>query len=142
MPTSPAHTFTPNRVDPYQVPHLAVPVEHVALAPNQTLAAGTLLGQVTATQKWIAYAAGAADGSQNPKLILEYAVVTDANGDVSFGTTPGQAGGDWGQKQKTAPAYAGGVFRTQDCPNIDQAALDRMNATLISGTIADGIFKY
>lgn len=62
------------------------------------------------------YAAGNSDGSQNPRVILAYEVVTDDRGGVMLGT--GITAGEQGS-YTTTMAYYRGVFKNSDCTGVD-----------------------
>lgn len=83
------------------------------------------------------YLAGATDGTQVAKGILAYPCVTDASGNISFGT--GTGGEEWGQTHKAADMWIRGTFRTEDCVGLDQAAIDALGR-LIYGTRTHGAF--
>jgi hypothetical protein len=52
----------------------------VTVSGGAALKSGQVLGQITATKKWVAHSAAAADGSQNAKAIL-HADTSTVNGD-------------------------------------------------------------
>jgi hypothetical protein len=87
---------------------------------------------------WKAYASGNGDGTQTARGILKYAVITDAAGNVTFGST---AGGQWGQTYLTAPVYVCGTFRTLGMVGWDANARSNLAAHLESGTDADGVVR-
>jgi hypothetical protein len=116
---------------PVYNPHHAK-ADHVKLPPNVTYAKGTVLGQITATGVFTAYATGAADGSQVAKRILQYDVATDANGYVAIG--------DQGEKSPTTPAWFCGTFKTSELTGLDAGAVTSLGR-LISGSVTDGILR-
>ena len=141
MPIAPITTYTTkNRLD-YLFPDIPHPEINVALVTG-TYAMGTLLGEVIATPgTYKPYASASTDGSQNPALILMYACVVDANGNVTLGTTAGA--GEQGQFfGKAAPAYMGGSFRCQELVGLDANAITKLAARIIQGTIASGIVVF
>ena len=139
MPTAPIQTWAMGRLDPFMDPDHAYEIA-VNLKPSTTYAKGTLLGELTATPGVFApYASGAGDGSQNPKLLLRYDCVTDAQGMITYGTGPAGASEHVGQTTRSTNAFYSGTFKTTDVPNLDQAALDKIGR-LISGVLANGIF--
>jgi hypothetical protein len=111
----------------------------VNLPASVTYAAGTILGELTATPgTFRAYVTGAADGSQVPKAILKYACATDAAGNITFGGAAGNAFGL--PAEKCAPAYWAGTFRTTDLVGLDAGAVTALGR-LISGTLANGVLR-
>ena len=54
----------------------------VTIAGGVGLPSGTVMGQITATSKWIKSLTGAADGSQNAKAVLLTDLSAAANGDT------------------------------------------------------------
>lgn len=130
-------SYTNARVTPYINSEEAfASMVHVAFAPNLTLAAGTLLGKVTATGKHKAYANGNSDGSETAvPLILEYGITTDADGNVSFAT-------DVGGKLPTAPVFTRGDFRTEHIPNLDANGLADIGGKILTGDIDTGHFRF
>jgi hypothetical protein len=140
MPTSPVQTYElqGNVVYPiYGGPSNDTPLDHVSLAASTTYAAGTLLGEVTATPgTYGTYAHGHSDGTQKPSHILMYACTTDASGNI---TVPGQ----WGITTKSIEAYVAGTFRSQDLPNLDGTNIaDWPGAHFTEGTAAQGIVRF
>lgn len=108
----------------------------VNIAPSTTLAAGTLLGELTATPgTFKAYASGNVDGSQVPKGFLMYPVVTDASGNITNI-------GDFGMVLKTVPMFLSGAFKTASLTGLDANALTVMNGHVISGVLANGIVRF
>jgi hypothetical protein len=87
MPTTPVATFGAGRVDPLKSPDECI-VEVVGLKASTTFAAGTLIGEITASPgTYGPYATGNVDGTQNPTHILMYACITDASGNVTLGSS-------------------------------------------------------
>jgi hypothetical protein len=85
MPTTAIATFGAGRVDPLKDPRDA-DIEVVNLKVSTSFAAGTVLGEITASPGvYGPYASGNSDGTQNPTHILQYQCVTDASGNVTFG---------------------------------------------------------
>jgi hypothetical protein len=138
MPTTPLMTFGAGRVDPLKSPDEVI-VEVIGLKASTTFAAGTLVGEITASAgTYGPYATGNVDGTQNPTHILMYACVTDASGNVSLGSGGLVAGAtEWGQTQKGAPAYASGEFATQDLVGLDAGAVTKLGR-LVQGTVTAG----
>jgi len=141
MPTTAQHTWSGKKLEPFQFPHLARTIA-VKLPANVTLARGTILGEVTATPgTFAAYANANANGTQDAKAILAFDVSTDASGNITFGTTAGGAGGEWGEKEVSVPAYVAGYFRTTELVGLDAAGLADMSGNVIQGTLADGVIR-
>jgi len=136
MATTPITTFTSQTLIPMFDGEDALQIP-VSLPASVTYAAGTVLGELTATPgTYKAYASGNADGSQVPKVILKYACATDASGNITIGTT--NAGGMWGETQLNAPAYFAGTFRLADLVGLDANAVTVLGARFITGSIAAG----
>lgn len=114
-------------------------VVNVNIPANTTLAAGTVLGEVTATPGiFKAYATGNVDGSGVARAICMYDVKSDANGVVSIGET---AGGEFGNTQKCVPVYVSGIFNVADLTGLDADAVTDLKAVLISGDTTAGIIR-
>lgn len=136
MPTAPIATFGNARVDPLKGPHRAG-LEVINLKVSTTFAAGTLVGEITASPgTYGPYATANVDGTQNPTHILQYACVTDASGNITLGSGPAGTS-EWGQTGKGAPAYAYGEFATQDLVGLDAGAVTKLGR-LVQGTISNG----
>lgn len=136
MPTSATHTFSPGtkRVDPVIAPDLAVEY-NVPIKASSTLAQGTMLGRVTATGAYAAYATGAADGTETARCILQYAVTTDASGNVTLE-------GELGVTRKTAPVWIAGFFATEDLTGLDAAGVVDLAGSVVVGDTTTGILKF
>lgn len=114
-------TITPVKLEPYMAPSTARTLAGQITA-SLTLARGTVMGQITATGKWKAYATGNVDGSQVPKGFLVYDIVTDASGNVVFGPTGAVADLTRGF-DATAPIYWKGTFLQSDLTGLDAGAI-------------------
>jgi hypothetical protein len=114
-------TLTPVKVEPYMDPRSARTVA-LQFSASQTLARGTVIGQITATGKAKAYATGNVDGSQNPVGILAYDVVVDASGNVVYGTTGAAVDLTRGQ-EITGEVYYKGTFLQSDLVGLDAGAI-------------------
>jgi len=123
------HTFTGLKLEPFMNPDLARTIT-VKLAPSLTLAAGTVLGRVAATNLWVAYATAAVDGSGVARAILQYSAATDAAGKHFFGAS---AVSEHGQFELSVPAYGRGDFLVADLTGFDADALADLQARLIYG---------
>jgi hypothetical protein len=87
----------------------------VSIKASTLIAKGTILGEITASPGVYApYAHGNVDGSQVPKVIAVYDMQTDASGNITYTTTAGQAGGEFGQTELQTPVYYSGVFNNAD----------------------------
>jgi hypothetical protein len=139
MPTAATTTYTALRVDPVYESEDA-PLHNVALAASTVYAAGTVLGEVTATPgTFKPYASGNGDGSQVAKAILQYACATDGSGNITLGGAA--TGGPWGETRLTAPAYFAGIFRCADLTGLDANAVTNLSGHLINGSITTGIVR-
>lgn len=136
MPSNvPVATFGYGRVDPFREAEDA-DVRNVNLKASTTFAAGTIVGEVTATPgTYGPYASGNTDGTQNPVGVLQYACVTDSSGNITFGNTAGSS--EWGNTSKAAPIYMSGYFRTEDLVGLDANAVTKLGR-LIQGTTSSG----
>lgn len=136
MPTSAITTFGAGRVDPIKDPEDAN-LEVVNLKASTTFAAGTLIGEITASPgTYGPYATGNADGTQNPTHILQYPCVTDASGNITFGAGPAGTS-EWGETYKGAPAYRSGEFSCADLVGLDSGAVTKLGR-LVQGTTTSG----
>jgi len=107
----------------------------VPLGNSLTLAKGTVMGQITATGKFIAYASGAVDGSQVPKGLLAFDCVVDGSGNVTIG------GGDQGVTYPSAPIFTSGDFNCADLTGLDANAVTAGNWTLPVGSVSTGVVR-
>lgn len=136
MATTAAITYTPSTgvLLPLKNPDDAN-TENLQLAVSATYAAGQIVGEVTATPGiYATYASGATNGTQKPTHLLMYSCVTDASGNVYFGTT---ATSEWAQSQSYAPAYRNGYFSCADIVGLDTAAVTALGR-LTEGTVSAG----
>jgi hypothetical protein len=123
------HTFTVDKLEPAMNPDLARTIA-IKLAPSLTLAKGTVLGRITASNLWAAYNNANANGTEVARAILQYDVVTDAGGLHYYG---GQASSEQGQGEPSVPAYMCGDFFGADLVGLDAAGLADLFARLIFG---------
>jgi hypothetical protein len=136
MPTTAIATFGAGRVDPLKDPRDA-DIEVVNLKVSTSFAAGTVLGEITASPGvYGPYASGNSDGTQNPTHILQYQCVTDASGNVTFGAGPAGTS-EWGRTEKGAPAYRSGEFSCADLTGLDANAVTKLGR-LVQGTVSAG----
>lgn len=141
MPTAAVHTWSGQKLEPYQDPQDAHLVDVQFVANLGLLPRGTVLGQVTATGLWRAYLTGASDGSETARGFLAYDINVLSTGKLVFTTTAGQLSGELGEVYNAAPMYYSGTFRTQDLTGLDAAGVADMAAALVSGTVSDGIIR-
>lgn len=135
MPTTASATFGYGRVDPFRRADEAV-VRNVNLKASTVFAAGTLVGEITASPGvYGPYATGNVDGTQNPVGVLQYACATDASGNITFGSIAGTS--EWGLTSKGAPIYVSGIFRTEDLVGLDAGAVTKLGR-IIQGTTTTG----
>lgn len=126
-----SNTFSVSRLDPAEAKG-AANILNGAMTDGIYLR-GTVLGIVTATNKYKAYASANADGSQNACALLQYPC-TVAAGKVTIE-------GDRAPKYDAAPMYTTGQFRTEDLVGLDANALINLNATVVNGTLLAGILR-
>ena len=109
-------------------------MRHVAFAPSLDLAAGTLLGKITATGRYAAYNNALATGVETAvPLIVQYRVITDVSGNVtSLGVVP----------VPSAPCFTQGYFRCEDVVGEDAPGFVDIGATIVTGNITTGLFKF
>lgn len=123
------HTFTGQKLEPVMNPDLARTVS-VKLAASLTLAAGTVLGRIAASNLWAAYNDANSNGTEVARAILQYAVATDASGNHYFGTT---ATSEHGQYELSVPAYISGDFADADLTGLDANGLADLQGRIIYG---------
>lgn len=75
--------------------------------------------------------------AQYPTHVMQYACITDASGNITFGSSITAGAAEWGQTYKGAPAYRSGEFSCADLVGLDTFALRTMGR-LVQGTIAAG----
>ena len=142
MPTAPSNTYSGKRTVPCYRPDEALPTA-VNFIASINYVRGTLVGELTATPgTFKAYAAGNADGSQNPTGVLVYDISTDAAtpiANVTLSPTAGQTGGEFGQTGKTAPIYQSGFFQASDLVGLDAAAIAKPGWRQVSGNLTAGV---
>ena len=104
---------------------------------SQSLAAGTLVGKVTATGLLSAYNNANVNGTETAVGILMYSIDVDASGNVFLGgsavaSSMNQPTG------KTAPYYVSGTFDPADITGEDAAGITDLNGI----TLANGYIKF
>lgn len=128
MPTSATNTFQGSKLEPARGDQ-AQP-EAVPITPSLTLAKGTVMGRVTATNKWSAYNDALSTGVEVARGILMYSIVTDASGNVFYGTS---AVSEQGPGELTAPIYINGDFFVADLTGLDANGLADLKGFLVYG---------
>lgn len=105
-----------------------------------TINATSVVGVTVTPGTFKAYASGNSDGSQVAKAISVYDLVTDSNGNITFGTTAGAFPplADGTGQNTTAPVYVCGVFKTADLTGLDSGAVTNLAAKFETGNIYDG----
>ena len=88
--------------------------------------------------EYAAYDPDAVNGLQIAKGVLVYDVQTDASGNITFSSTSGQDGGEFGEEYGNVPMYVAGYFNTDDLTGLDMKAVAQLGR-LVSGTVADGV---
>lgn len=133
-PTTHIQAWSGRRVEPVKAveeSHL----DNLKLSVSTTFPAGTILGCITATGLYRAYATGNVDGSQVPTHVLEYDVVTNAGGDHFIGDA---ASSEHGHSYKYASAWRGGVFDTADLVGLDAGGVTAGKFRVIQGDLTTG----
>lgn len=128
MPTSASNTFQNTKLEPARA--CDARTEAVPFTVSKTIAKGTILGRVTATNKWEAYDDGAATGVQVARGIAMYSIVTDSSGNVYYGTS---AASEQGNSDLTAPIYVSGDFLVAELTGLDAAGIVDLHGRLIYG---------
>lgn len=135
MPATFTNQYTAAGLFPVFDHNMKAEQQRIKLGNSLTLVKGTLMGQITATGLWIAYLAGAVDGSQNPRCVLTYDATTDASGNVTLG------GGQQGATYLDAPAYFSGDFNAADLTGLDATALTNGKWVQLWGSITTGVIR-
>lgn len=138
MPTVNLNTFSQLKLEPAMYPESARMIA-AAFQAGQTIARGTLLGELTASPgTYVPYAHGGADGSQVPKAIAAYDIVTDANGMITNLSGPSYPG-----YSRYAPVYYSGVFNCGDIygTELQYALASPGFGSLIQGSATAGMFR-
>jgi hypothetical protein len=117
-----------------------VSVRHFKIPASTTLAKGTVVGEMADTLGTVdAYATGGSNGLNTALGIMVYDVISDASGNITFGTTA--TGDEFGVEHLSCPVYVKGTFRTNDLTGLDAAGVADMNGHL-TGTVSDGILRF
>lgn len=138
MPTAATTTFSAHRCDPLYE-GLDARELNVAIKASQTIARGTVVAEVDAAPgTYAAYASGASDGTQTPKGILVYDVVTDSSKNIT-------AYGEFATTSKVTPIYVGGYFdiadlTTDGSAGITATAVAALNGLVINGVASGGVY--
>lgn len=138
MPTTAAYNYFPagSKITPILNPEEAMAsILPVKLPASTDLAAGTVLGPVTATPGlYKAYNDANADGSQVAAGILQYHCITDAAGNITNMS-------DLGSTDLAAPMFTQGYFDCSELVGLDAAAVADLQGHLV-GSIATGILVF
>jgi hypothetical protein len=109
---------------------------NVNFPASTTIAAGTVLGPVTATPgTYKAYASGNSDGSQIPAGILRRSVVTDASGNITNFN-------QWSAPELIAPMYTKGTFLVSELTGLDANAVTVLGGHYIGSAGATRLFQF
>lgn len=143
MPTSANIVFTEDYLQPAIAPDQAVSVPY-RLKASTTFPKGCTVGIVSADGTAAPYANGSGDGSETAVGFLKRACITDAAGNITFGTAAG--GLEHGQTHLTADVWVKGLFYTADIPQTSTGALDAngvtdMKGKIVKGDLEDGILS-
>jgi hypothetical protein len=138
MPTTATNVFSGAGIVP-MYPEPKGCRHHVKLPVSITYAAGTVLGELTATPgTFKAYASGNADGSQNPKAILEYPCATDASGNITVGSAAGAQ--SYTVTSKSCPVFFRGTFSCAELTGLDATAITNSGGwRLLNGSVTSGV---
>lgn len=81
----------------------------------------------------------ASDGVGPAVAVLACDVVTDADGNVFFGTA---ATSEWAQTERTVPVFNHGTFRAEDLVGMDATALADLNGHILTGSLTKGTLTF
>lgn len=121
--------FSNNRLTPVQYPEDARWTAG-RFAASQTLAAGTVLGKLTAGGLLTDYDNAAADGSETAVGLLMYDITVDASGNVFLGTSS-TVSAIHRSIGLTAPYFVAGTFDTADLTGYNAAGLTDLNGRVL-----------
>jgi hypothetical protein len=128
MPTTTISTTSAAKLEPAEYPQDAR-IDAAQLAPSLDLAAGTLLGKITATNKLAAYNDSLTNGVETAVAILVYDTSTDASGNHYLGDS--DVPSEVNLPHKDCSIYVAGVFRTTDLTGYNAAALADFQGRLL-----------
>lgn len=135
MPTSATDTFGAQKLEPAIAAEEAVPYGIPMAASVQTIAKGTILGMVTSSKLFKAYASGNSDGSQVARVVAMYDFTVDGSGNVFLAHEKNVA-------RKLAPVYCEGYFRTEDLTGLDATAISALGRLVTGDTTAGLLHIY
>lgn len=124
-------TYTGGKFEPIFFQE-SVRISTVKIAASQTIAKGTLLGQITTGGAFAPYADGNSNGTQTARAIALYDMITDSSGNITFGSsgTPG----DFDAKASEAPViFGGGAYRAAELVGLDANGLADLGGRYILG---------
>lgn len=130
MPTSAINQYSTNVIEPvFDAARSYQTAQAVRFPASTTLAAGTILGEVSATPgTYAAYLSTHTDGTQNPVGILKRAVTTDSTGNITNWD-------EWGTPHAHATMFLEGMFRIQDLVGLDANAVTALKAVIVEGAL-------
>jgi hypothetical protein len=110
----------------------------VRLNPGLSLPQGTVLAERNARPGiFVPYDFMGVDGTQVPKLILEFDTATDAAGNATVG---GLVAGSLGITWQRVSAFSAGSFRCEELAGLDGGCLRPYGPwRLVEGTVAAGV---
>ncbi len=126
-------TYTNDKLEPAEDARSKV-TRAIKLIPSVSYAKGTILGMVTSSGLYKAYASGASDGSQNPKGALNYQVTTDSGSNHFFGAA---AASDIGVGEPSAEMVVAGTYKVADLPGCDDNAISKLGRLVAGVNAAD-----
>jgi hypothetical protein len=127
MPTTLA-TYNAAKLEPASFPQDAR-MDAASLAPSLDLAAGTVLGKITATGKLAAYSTSLTNGLGVAVAILAYDTSTDADGKHYLGDS--DVPSETNLPHNDCQVYVAGTFRTTDLTGYDADALADFNGRVL-----------
>lgn len=108
----------------------------IRLSPDATIAKGTILGEIGSSGVYVPYDEGNTDGSEVPKVVLEFDCLTDSRGFVWYD----QAYGTNYEPFEKAQSFFKGVFKVGDLIGLDDNAAKKLGR-FIHGDLSDGVFQ-
>lgn len=131
MPTT-VVTYSPSGIlQPLANPQDARTIRVLFAASATTFAKGTVIGLVTATGRYKAYASASVDGSEIPVAITDREYTVDGTGAI---TNTDDNGSTW---EAGGVAYVAGEFDSSQLTGIDANCKGKL-CKLVRGTIAAG----